>query len=154
MSDWEFIKHRTAADGAVWRSTDGGFYKRTGDHTVKEEADFQRRAAELGYPVPQIVADGIEEGRHFFTERSLGEVSLHDAALTGAGGQVADSVIEAAAAISGRLLEAQARTALPAGPQRVRAWVRQAGFTDNVFAENPDLDTPACTRPSMRSSSG
>lgn len=52
------------------------------------EADFQRRAAQLGYPVPQIVADGFEGsaegGRHFFTEHSLGEASLHDAALAGA----------------------------------------------------------------------
>lgn len=147
MGDWEFIKHRTAADGEVWRSACGLFYKRTGDQSVQTEAAFQRRAAGFGYPVPQIVddgVDGVEAGRYFFTERSLGETSLHDAALAGADarGQVADAVIDAAAAISGRLLEAQARTPLPGGPQRVRAWIRQAGFTDNVFAENPDLDTP------------
>ncbi|MEV4753321.1 phosphotransferase [Streptosporangium sp. NPDC049248] len=148
MGDWEFIKRRTAADGEVWRSADGVLYKRTGDQSVAAEADFQRRAAQLGYPVPQILADGFEGsaegGRHFFTEHSLGEASLHDAALAGADaqGQVPEDVVDAAAAISGHLLAAQARSPLPGGVREVRAWIEQAGFTANVFAENPDLDTP------------
>lgn len=148
MSDWQFIKRRTAADGGVWRSADGAFYKRTGDQSVRAEGDFQHRMAEVGYPVPQVIARGVEDGRYFFVEHSLGDVSLHDAALAGAdaGGQVADSVIDAAASISGRLLAAQARAAPPVGPDRVRAWVQQAGFTDNVFAENPDLVRDARVR--------
>ena len=39
------------------------------------------------------------------------------------------------------LLSAQARNPLPGGPQPLWEWFERAGFTENVFAENPDLDT-------------
>ncbi|MGH3830276.1 MAG: hypothetical protein ACRDRS_07450 [Pseudonocardiaceae bacterium] len=41
-----------------------------------------------------------------------------------------------------RLLTAQAHNPLPGGPELVREWFEHAGFAGNVFAENPDLDTP------------
>lgn len=40
------------------------------------------------------------------------------------------------------MLTAQARNPLPGGPEPVREWFEHAGFAGNVFAENPDLDTP------------
>lgn len=38
LSDWEFVKTRTASDGTVWRSPEGLFYKRTGTSAVRAEA--------------------------------------------------------------------------------------------------------------------
>ncbi len=48
--------------------------------------------------------------------------------------------------ISTRLLTAQARNPLPGGPAHLREWFERAGFASNVFAENPDLDTPPSTK--------
>lgn len=64
MSDWEFVKRRTAVDGAVWRSGDGLLYKRTGGSSVDVEARFQRLVAPLGYPVPEVVEIGQVDGVH------------------------------------------------------------------------------------------
>jgi hypothetical protein len=47
-----------------------------------------------------------------------------------------------AAGISGRLLAAQARAAVPGDAGSLAGFFVKAGFTDNVYAENPDLDTP------------
>lgn len=139
MSDWEFVKDRTATQGAVWRSQDGLFYKRTGGDDNREEAEFQRLISGLGYPVPTIVASGIEDGSHFFTEGSVGSSSLHEQALADATrhGHVGDDVICTASAVAVHLLQAQARNPLPASE-----WFDKAAFAINVFEENPDLDTP------------
>ncbi|MGH3809640.1 MAG: phosphotransferase [Pseudonocardiaceae bacterium] len=144
MGDWEFVKRRTAADGAVWRSADGLFYKRTGNASIDDEAHFQRLLAELGYPVPEFVETGQVGGVHYFVERSVGNASLHELAQSEAGqaGCVGQDVIEQAVEVSTRLLAVQARNPLPGGPARLRGWFERAGFAGNVFAENPDLDTP------------
>ncbi|MGH3720900.1 MAG: hypothetical protein ACRDRI_19040 [Pseudonocardiaceae bacterium] len=143
MSDWEFVKRRTATDGAVWRSADGLLYKRTGDSSVEAEARFQRLVAALGYPVPEVVETGQADGVHYFVERSAGSASLHDMALAEAhDGYLGEDVLHAAVKVSGRLLTAQAHNLLPGGPEPVREWFEHAGFAGNVFAENPDLDTP------------
>ncbi|MFI9585733.1 phosphotransferase [Streptomyces sp. NPDC052236] len=142
---WEFIKNRTAADGAVWRSADGKFFKRTGGAELREEAAFHRRIAELGYPVPRVVDDGTEDDKSYFVEESMGNASLHDTAVAATGGQsavLAEEVVSGAAAIAARLLVAQAAHPHPASAGVLREWPRRAGFTANVFAENPDLDTP------------
>ena len=76
MGEWEFVKRRTAADGAVWRSWDGQSYKRTGGPAVRDEADFQLHLDDLGYPVPRIIDRGVKGDLHYFVERSAG-VSLH-----------------------------------------------------------------------------
>jgi Phosphotransferase enzyme family len=141
LTDWEFVKHRTAADGVVWRSTDGLLYKRTGDASVDGEAHFQRLLAELGYPVPELVETGQTDGVHYFVERSVGSASLHELALSETG-HVGQDVIEQAVEISTRLLKAQARNPLPGGPAQLQEWFERAGFAGNVFSENPDLDTP------------
>lgn len=139
MSDWEFVKDRTATQGAVWRSADGLRYKRTGGEDLREEMEFQRLAASLDYPVPEIVDSGTENGGYFVIEPSLGAASLHDEALADAqrNGEVGDQVISTAAAVSSRLLRAQASHPLPAAP-----WFEKAAFAADVFEENPDLDTP------------
>ncbi|MEU3497477.1 phosphotransferase [Kitasatospora cineracea] len=139
MSNWEFVKDRTATQGAVWRSTDGLFYKRTGGEDLRAEAEFQRLAGGLGYPVPEIVGSGSEDGRFFVVERAVGGTSLHEEALADAvrDGRVSHRVIGTAAAVASKLLRAQARHPLPAAP-----WFEKAAFASEVFAENPDLDTP------------
>lgn len=143
MREWEFVKDRTAADGAVWRSADGQFYKRTGGPSVRDEADFQLHLAESGYPVPEITSRGTDNDACYFTERSAG-VSLHDQALAevDGSGQVSGGLVRAAVGISVRLLEAQARNPLPASPDGLREWFEHAAFAASVRAENPDLDTP------------
>ncbi len=150
MSDWQFVKHRTAADGgAVWRSADGALFKRTGGTDVREEADLLQRLTQLGYPVPELVDRGVtKDGGSFFTERSVGEASLHDQALadTREHGHVLDATVEAAVAVSVRLLEAQARHARPATEAELRAWFERAAFAANVREENPDLDTDRVRR--------
>ncbi|MEV0535587.1 phosphotransferase [Kitasatospora sp. NPDC050463] len=139
MSDWDFVKDRTATQGAVWKSTDGLLYKRTGGDDLREETEFQRLAAGLGYPVPEIVDSGSENGSYYVIERSLGSASLHEEALADAlrDGQVSYQVISTAAAVSAKLMQAQARHPLPASP-----WFEKAAFAKDVFDENPDFDTP------------
>ena len=80
LSGWELVKRRTAASGAVWRSADGPFYKRTGDESVRGEAAFQIDLAKRGYPVPSVTECGLKDGIYHFVEPSAG-VSLHDQAL-------------------------------------------------------------------------
>ncbi|WP_405365712.1 hypothetical protein [Kitasatospora sp. NBC_00039] len=142
MSDWEFVKNRTATEGAVWKSTDGLLYKRTGGEDLRAETEFQQLAANLGYPVPEIVDSGSEDGRYFVVERAIGDTSLHEEALADAGrdGQVSYQVISTAAAVASKLLQAQARHPLPAAP-----WFEKAAFAAEVFEENPDLDIPRVT---------
>lgn len=139
MSDWDFVKDRTATQGAVWKSADGLLYKRTGGDDLRDEIEFQRLAAGLGYPVPEIVDSGSENGSYYGIERSLGGASLHEEALADAlrDGQVSYQVISTAAAVSSKLLQAQARHPLPASP-----WFEKAAFAKDVFEENPDFDTP------------
>ncbi|MFB7673572.1 phosphotransferase [Kitasatospora purpeofusca] len=139
MSDWKFVKHRTAAAGAVWRSADGLFYRRTGGEDLRAEAEFQQLAAGLGYPVPEIVDSDSEDGRCFVVERAIGETSLHEEAAADAGrdGRVGHQVISTAAAVASTLLQAQAGHPLPATP-----WFEKAAFAAEVFEENPDFDTP------------
>ncbi|MGH3773611.1 MAG: phosphotransferase [Pseudonocardiaceae bacterium] len=141
-SDWEFVKRRTAADGAVWRSADGLLYKRTGDTSIDAEARFQRLVAALGYPVPEVVETGQVDGVHYVVERSAGSASLHDLALANDDGQLGEDVLHTAVEVSVRLLTAQAHNPLPCGPEPAREWFAHAGFAGNVFTENPDLDTP------------
>lgn len=139
MSDWEFVKDRTATQGAVWRSTDGHLYKRTGGEDLRKEVEFQRLATDLGYPVAEIVDSGMEKGSYYVIEGSLGTASLHDEAVADArrNGAIGDEVISTAANVASRLLRAQAAHPLPATP-----WFEKAAFAANAFEENPDLDTP------------
>jgi Phosphotransferase enzyme family len=142
LSDWELVKRRTAASGAVWRSGDGLSYKRTGDEAVREEADFQIDLTRRGYPVPQVTEQGLKDGTYYFVESSAG-VSLHDQALASAdpSGHVDDGLVSSAVQISTLLLEAQFRNLLTASADDPQAWFERAGFVANVRAENPDLDT-------------
>ncbi|MET8539561.1 phosphotransferase [Kitasatospora sp. NPDC004799] len=139
MNDWEFVKHRTAAQGTVWKSADGLLYKRTGGADLRAEAEFQQLIVDLGYPVPEIVGIGSEDGRYFAIERAIGKASLHEEALADARreGQVGCQVISTAAAVASKLLQAQTRHPLPAMP-----WFAKAAFATEVLTENPDFDTP------------
>lgn len=143
LSDWELVKRRTAASGAVWRSADGLFYKRTGDESIREEAAFQTDLAKRGYPVPPVTERGLKDGIYYFVEPSAG-ISLHDQALASAdpSGLVDDDLVSSAVQISARLLEAQSHNPLAAFPSDPQAWFERAGFVANVRTENPDLDTP------------
>ncbi|MFI8515950.1 phosphotransferase [Streptomyces sp. NPDC085460] len=143
--EWTFVKKRTAADGAVWVNQDRSRYRRTGDSQLEAEGAFQQRIAALGYPVPAVLETGFDGAEFFFVEPSLGPASLHDAAwnaVGGAYGPMPDEVVDEAAAVGARLLAAQAKHPEPATRDALDTWVTKAGWTGNVFAENPDLDTP------------
>ncbi|MFH8294949.1 phosphotransferase [Streptomyces sp. NPDC018059] len=144
-TEWRFIKQRTAdSDGAVYVSPDGQRYRRTGGESLRAEAAFQRQLAGLGYPVPRLLEEGLtEDGHVFVVEQSLGEQTLHDLAVASldGGSALADEVVDLAAQVSARLLLAQAAHPVAPAPDLLREWVEQAGFTANVFKENPDLDT-------------
>lgn len=145
MDGWELVKRRTAADGAVWRSADGSLFKRTGGPELRGEAEFCRRIRDLGYPVPEIVGIGTDDtGQACFTERSAGTASLHDLAVDHAGpdGLLPEEITDAAARISAALLTAQLANPVPGGPAAVSEFFTKAAFAADVFAENPDLDTP------------
>jgi hypothetical protein len=103
-------------------ASDGRYYKRTGDASVRDEADFQLSLAELGYPVPRIACRGVEDGQYYFVEPSAG-VSLQDQALAEAGDQeqVSDSLISAAVDIAVRLFEAPGAQPDPCFPGRAGA---------------------------------
>lgn len=83
MTTWQFVKHRTAANGgAVWCSADGTVFKRTGGPELLKEAELQQRLADDGYPVSEQADRGRDtDGRYYFTERSVGQFSLHDLAV-------------------------------------------------------------------------
>lgn len=145
MSEWELIKDRTASSGAVWRSSDGRWFKRTGGPEVTEEARYQTLLSELGFPVPRPERIGIEHGREYFVEAGAGHRTLHELALEQGrnnSGKVDDALIDRAAATSAKLLRAQAENPLPTSEDALRSWFSKAGFAEVVFSENPDLDTP------------
>ncbi|MFD5208624.1 aminoglycoside phosphotransferase family protein [Streptomyces anulatus] len=145
-TDWRLVKKRTAdADGAVYVSADGTRYRRTGGTALRSEAAFQQMAAALDYPVPQVLEHGeTSDGTFFVDEESLGGQSLHEEALASLDGrrELPDQVVDQLAEVSSRLLAAQAAHPADGGPDALRRWVEQAGWTHNVFTENPDLDTP------------
>nr|WP_168723233.1 phosphotransferase [Streptomyces sp. SAT1]ANO42828.1 aminoglycoside phosphotransferase [Streptomyces sp. SAT1] len=140
---WRFVKKRTGADGAVYVSADGARYRRTGGPELRAEAAFQRRITAWGYPVPHLVEEGLtDDGHYYVVEESLGEQTLHDRALAALDGgrALADNIIDTAAQVAARLLRAQAAHLAPPTPCALRQWLDSAGFTQNVFQENPDLD--------------
>ncbi|WP_097973408.1 phosphotransferase [Streptomyces sp. gb14] len=143
--DWRFVKKRTAADGAVYVSADSARYLRTGGAELQAEAAFQRRVADLDYPVPRVLAEGVADGGLFYVvEESLGERTLHDQAVASLDGDrtLPDDVADTAARVAVRLLRAQAAHTVQSTPGALRQWLVCAGFTQNVFQENPDLDNP------------
>ncbi|MFJ8546341.1 phosphotransferase [Streptomyces sp. NPDC093586] len=142
---WRFVKKRTAADGAVYVSADGTRYRRTGGADLQAEAAFQRQVADLDYPVPHVLEEGFtDDGHYYVVEESLGDQTLHDRAVASLNGSRAlpDDVTDTAAQVAARLLRAQAaHLAQPTPtPSALRQWLDRAGFTQNVFQENPDLD--------------
>ncbi|GAA2264753.1 hypothetical protein GCM10010232_66160 [Streptomyces amakusaensis] len=143
--NWRYVKKRTAADGAVYVSADGTRYRRTGGPELRAEARFQRLIADLDYPVPHILDEGITDDGHYYTvEESLGDQTLHNQAITspGPGRNLPDDIADTAAQVAARLLHAQAAHLVQPTPSTLRQWLDRAGFTQNVFQENPDLDSP------------
>ncbi|MFJ2900612.1 phosphotransferase [Streptomyces sp. NPDC087218] len=144
-NSWRFVKKRTAADGAVYVSADETRYRRTGGAELQAEAAFQRQVADLDYPVPHVLEEGVTaDGHYYVVEESLGDQTLHDQAVASLNGgrALADDVTDTAAQIAARLLRAQAAHVVEPPPGALRQWLDSAGFTQNVFQENPDLDTP------------
>jgi hypothetical protein len=143
-NNWRFVKKRTAADGAVYVSADKTRYRRTGGPELQAEAAFQRRIADLNYPVPHILEEGVtDDGHYYVVEESLGDQTLHDravASLDGGRAALHDDVADTAAQVAARLLRAQAAHLVQPTPGTLRQWLDSAGFTQNVFQENPDLD--------------
>ncbi|CAM5699392.1 phosphotransferase [Streptomyces microflavus] len=144
---WQFVKKRTAdADGgSVYVSADGERYRRTGGEALRTEAAFQQMVTGLDYPVPRVLECGeMSDGVFFAVEESLGGQSLHEMALArlDGGRNPADAVVGQLARVSARLLYAQVGHPVDVAPDALRRWVEQAGWTRDVFAENPDLDTP------------
>ncbi len=128
----------------MWYSPGERLYKRTGGPEVEEEGRHQRLLADLGFPVPRPTEVGATGKEHHFTEPEAGIHSLHDLAMAQAAnndGKVDDALVESAVEISSRLLRAQAAHPLKITEGHVRSWFWRAGFVDEVFAENPDLDT-------------
>ncbi|MFC5188006.1 phosphotransferase [Actinomadura harenae] len=147
---WELVQHRTGADGAVWRSADGSRFKRTGPDVLGEAA-FLRRVRALGYPVPRVLEEGLDAtGSGFLVEEALPGLSLHQmadrlagGASTGAsGGVLADEVVAAAVKVSAELLRAQAAHPVATSADLLAEFAEKGGYVANVWAENPDLDTP------------
>ncbi|MER5501314.1 phosphotransferase [Streptomyces sp. NPDC002561] len=144
-STWRFVKKRTAADGAVYVSIDRTRYRRTGGPELQAEATFQRLIADLDYPVPHILEEGFaDDGHYYVVEESLGDQTLHDQAVASLDGgrALADDVTDTATQVAARLLRAQAAHLVEPPPGALRQWLESAGFTQNVFQENPDLDNP------------
>ncbi|MFF5946019.1 aminoglycoside phosphotransferase, partial [Streptomyces althioticus] len=131
---WRFVKKRTAADGAVYVSADGTRYRRTGGAELRAEAAFQRRIADLDYPVPQLLEEGFtDDGHYYVVEESLGDQTLHDRAVASLDGgrALADDVTDTVAQVGARLLRAQAAHVVQPTPGTLRQWLEGAGFTRN-----------------------
>lgn len=142
-TDRWLVKKRTAdADGAVYVSADGIRYRGTGGTALRSEAAFQQRTAGLDYPVPQVLEHGeTSDGTFFVDEESLGGQSLHGRALASLDGrrELPDQVVDQLAEVSSQLLAAQAAHPVDGGLDVLRRRVEQAGWTHNVFTQNPDL---------------
>jgi hypothetical protein len=146
---WELVQHRTGGGGAVWRSGDGRRFKRTGPGVLAEAA-FLRGVTALGYPVPQVLDEGHDSGGSaYYIEEALPGLSLHqmaDCLASGSPGArdaaLDESVAAAAAKVSAELLRAQAAHPVITSPELLAEFGEKAGYATNVFAENPDLDTP------------
>lgn len=125
MADWVFVKARTATEGAVWRSEDGQYCRRSGN--VLDEARFQAELFKLGYPVAQVVESGSDGDEEFFIEHSLGAQSLHEQCLTDAErlGAVSSATLADIVDVSRRLLAAQASSARKAASWFQRGRVRR-----------------------------
>ncbi|MEV7163804.1 phosphotransferase [Streptomyces microflavus] len=146
-TEWQYVKKRTTDPdgGTVYVSADGERYRRTGGEALRAEASFQQMAVGLDYPVPRILEYGeTGDGAFVVVEESLGGQSLHETALAclDGGRELDDTVVDRLAEVSARLLHAQAAHTVDAAPAALWEWVEQAGWTQNVFAENPDFDTP------------
>lgn len=145
MSEWKPVTARnTAETGAVWYSPTRGLYKRTGGPEVEEEGLHQRLLADLDFPVPRPHEVGSSDGEHYFTEPEVDGRSLHELAMEQAAdddGRVDDALIDAAVRISSSLLRAQVAHPFENTKERTRSWLWRAGFVDQVFSQNPDLDT-------------
>ena len=144
-SNWRFVKKRTAADGAVYVCADGSRYRRTGGADLQAEAAFQRQLTDLGYPVPPVVEEGVTtDGHYYVVEESLGDQTLHERAVDALDGgrTLHDDVVDTAGQVAARLLRAQAAHVVKPTPDTLQRWLQSAGFTQNVFQENPDLDNP------------
>src|SRR4051812_2581927 len=99
-NNWRVVKKRTAADGAGYVSADGTRYRRTGGTELQAEAAFQRRIADLNYPVPHVLEEGVtDDGHYYVVEESLGDQTLHDRAVASLDGGCAlhDDVADTAA---------------------------------------------------------
>ncbi|MFF1959850.1 phosphotransferase [Streptomyces sp. NPDC058220] len=143
--NWRFVKKRTAADGAVYVSVDKTRYRRTGGAELQAEAEFQRRIADLNYPVPHVLEEGVtDDGHYYVVEESLGDQTLHERAVASLDGGRAlhGDVVDTAEQVAARMLRAQAAHLAQPTPGSLRQWLDSAGFTQNVFQENPDLDNP------------
>jgi hypothetical protein len=152
MSDnkphWDFIQNRTAAEGAVFTSSDGNLIKRIGGQNLLQEASVVRRLGELAYPVPEVVSAGQEGDSYFYIEKSLGSLSFHQTAREEMQerGQVQDETLHRIIGISERLLEAQVGNSRPPKLEEIQDWFQRASYIGNVFNENPDLDTERTRR--------
>ncbi|WP_327328751.1 aminoglycoside phosphotransferase family protein (plasmid) [Streptomyces sp. NBC_01210] len=127
----------------MYVSADRTRYRRTGGAELQSKAEFQRRIANLNYPVPHVLEEGVtDDGHYYVVEESLGDETLHDRAVASLDGgrDLADDVADTAAQVAARLLRAQAAHLVQPTASALRQWLDSAGFTQNVFQENPDLD--------------
>ncbi len=106
---------RQRGGGAVYRGE--GRYLRIGpEETISRHLLVHREMARLGYPVAELLAEGMHDGRRYFTERALEGARLTDifAKDTEETGSVSDAHFAVFAELSMKLLDAEARSGAPA----------------------------------------
>ena len=73
--DFEFVQSRLVEGGEVYTNSSKTLYARVGpkESTLQEEI-HQKSLAKRGYPVGTVESSGeLEDGRYYFTEKSLGD---------------------------------------------------------------------------------
>lgn len=107
---YNLIRVRRQGDVAVYRSSDGMTYLRTGDReTLLHDLDFHKALFETGFPVAHVEHVDLDAHNPFYCESSLGEhpliVNFSDE--TNSEGVVADSTYKAFKDVSVKWLHAQ-----------------------------------------------
>ena len=144
--EWTYIKDRLLDRGQVYRRFDSSQYLRTGTiEEINAEVGFVRNLRQRGFPVPEVLGQGEINGLGYYTERSVGKVSLgeHFQSEYVSQGKVSDTTFTAYCEMTCKFLAAQLD---PANRINGESDLRKGIHLANVLEENPDIDADQIER--------
>lgn len=142
---WQLVKDRHLTFGSVWYDPINNTFIRRGGELVREEGEYQRYIYDLGFPVPKIIDSGEEDGGWYYIEESLGDVSLHDMAVSDVCnfGNVQEETIRYATSLSSSFLGKQLDHLKTPSSRHIEDWFEKASHFQHNIKEYPQLDSHA-----------